>query len=81
MGRAWWWGWLLALTWPGTAWASADMGCGRSLKLVHRSLGCDNLVLLSPGNDTRVNLTLLLLDQAPDRTPWPAEPLPEPLFE
>jgi len=43
--------------------ASADMTCQPSWKLVSDGLsGCNNLAFLSPGNDSRVNLQLLLDD-------------------
>ncbi|HEX8443066.1 MAG TPA: hypothetical protein VF631_05405 [Allosphingosinicella sp.] len=79
---------LLGLaTWHAPARASGDYGCGPSWKL-DQAAGCDNLIFLAPGNDTRVNLTLLLLDKAGRQAPpAQAEPggydpyLPEPLFD
>ncbi|MGH6840481.1 MAG: hypothetical protein ACREDV_00060, partial [Methylocella sp.] len=44
------------------AWASGDFGCSISWTLKRTRLDCDNLAFLSPGNDSRVNLQLLLLD-------------------
>ncbi len=45
---------------PGAAWASADGGCHTRWKLVSRAGDCSNRAMLAPGNDTRVNLLLLL---------------------
>ncbi len=46
-----------------TAQASSDMTCTPSWKLISDQLsGCNNLAFLSPGNDSRVNLQLLLDD-------------------
>ncbi|UTH36912.1 hypothetical protein NLY39_01805 [Pseudomonas sp. KHPS1] len=43
--------------------ASSDMTCAPSWKLISDQLsGCNNLAFLSPGNDSRVNLQLLLDD-------------------
>ncbi len=75
------------LAWHAPARASGDYGCGPSWRL-DQSAGCENLIFLAPGNDTRVNLTLMLLDKAGRQAP-PAEPepdgydpyLPEPLFD
>lgn len=40
--------------------ASGDFGCGARLTLIHPEFdGCNNMVVLSPGNDTRTNLLLL----------------------
>jgi len=45
------------------AWASGDYGCATTWRLVHHDYdGCSNLVLLSPANDTRTNLLLLMAD-------------------
>jgi hypothetical protein len=44
--------------------ASGDWGCTQALKLAHPSYSeCDNTALLAPGNDTRVNLVLLMIDR------------------
>lgn len=52
--------WLLG---PSLAAASGDFGCTVSWKLKQVGLAdCDNQPFLSPGNDTQVNLQLLLLD-------------------
>jgi hypothetical protein len=43
--------------------ASGDFGCSTTWRLVHHDYdGCSNMVLLSPANDTRVNLLLLIAD-------------------
>ena len=43
--------------------ASGDFGCSPAWRLVHHNYdGCSNMVLLSPANDTRVNLLLLIAD-------------------
>ena len=53
---------LCALHAP-AALASSDMTCTPSWKLISDQLsGCNNLAFLSPGNDSRVNLQLLLDD-------------------
>ncbi len=45
------------------AWASSDNYCQPDWSLYHGSYDrCSNLPVLSPGNDTRVNLKLLLVD-------------------
>ncbi|MEK6396476.1 MAG: hypothetical protein V4734_00185 [Terriglobus sp.] len=45
------------------AFASGDMGCSPVWRLLHRNYeGCSNMAFLSPSNDTRVNLLLLLAD-------------------
>ncbi|GAB2176707.1 hypothetical protein [Dongia sp. agr-C8] len=55
---------LASALWHRPAAASFDMWCEPSWTLVHRDLtGCDDTAILGPGNDTRVNLLLLLLDQ------------------
>jgi hypothetical protein len=58
---------ILALSafalWSAPAQASGDIGCGPEWKLAHNQMtGCDNMALLGPGNDTRVNFLLLLAD-------------------
>lgn len=54
---------LLALA-PRVAAASFDTWCEATWMLEHRELsGCDDMALLQPGNDTRVNLLLLTLDR------------------
>ncbi|MBY8821626.1 hypothetical protein [Sphingomonas colocasiae] len=74
---------LLASAWSAPAEASGDYGCYSSWKLAHRDLsGCDNMAALGPGNDTRVNLTLLMQDARSDAAPnAPNLPTPDPLFE
>jgi|AraplaMF_Col_mMF_1032025.scaffolds.fasta_scaffold00039_120 hypothetical protein len=55
---------LAATLWQRPAAASFDMWCEPSWTLVHREMtGCDDMAILAPGNDTRVNLLLLMLDQ------------------
>jgi hypothetical protein len=58
---------ILALSafglWSAPAQASGDFGCSPEWKLAHNQMsGCDNMALLGPGNDTRVNFLLLLAD-------------------
>ena len=69
---------IMALAWHGPARASSDFECSPGLKLNHTAMtGCDNMVILQPGNDTRVNLTLLMLDReraAPVRKPGDRAP-------
>ena len=80
---------LLAIAWQTRAYASGDFSCSAGSKLSHKQYsGCDNMALLGPGNDTRVNLTLLLFDLH-SRTPpaqhksnfSPDRPTPAALFE
>jgi TolA-binding protein len=55
---------LATALWHRPAAASFDMWCEPSWTLVHRDMtGCDDMAILQPGNDTRVNLLLLMLDQ------------------
>lgn len=67
--------------------ASGDIGCTPSWKLDHTELtGCDNLAIFSPGNDTRVNLAILMNDLQGRKGQAKASPLPpgskaEPLFD
>ncbi len=74
---------LLAAAWASPAQASGDYGCYPEWKLAHRDLsGCDNMALLGPGNDTRVNLTLLMMDMQPGSAPAaPDAPANDPLFD
>ena len=49
----------------GAAWACADTSCEVTWSLFSASgPGCQNSIVMSPGNDTRVNLMLLLRDRA-----------------
>jgi hypothetical protein len=55
---------LTPLAWASSAHASGDWGCSLSWKLVHPAYDeCSNMAILSPGNDTRTNLVLLLIDR------------------
>jgi hypothetical protein len=55
---------VLVLTWSGTAHASADSTCYPDWKIKQTDYnGCSSTALLSPGNDTRVNLLMLLHDR------------------
>jgi TolA-binding protein len=60
------WGLFLAtvmLAWTGNAYASADSTCYPDWKILQTDYnGCSGTALLSPGNDTRVNLLMLLHD-------------------
>ena len=72
---------VAALSSATAAWASGDMGCAPAWKLAHGDLtGCDSMVMLSPGNDTRVNLLLLIRGGAP-AVPAGGELPPVPLFD
>jgi hypothetical protein len=45
--------------------ASSDYGCGTEWRLVHHYYGCgNNVAMLAPSNDTRVNLMLIMLVMA-----------------
>jgi hypothetical protein len=48
----------------GIAWACADPGCEVAWTLSSQELDCSSRATLAPGNDTRVNLLLLLRDRA-----------------
>lgn len=55
---------VVALSWAGSAYASADSTCYPDWKVKHTDLsGCSSTALLGPGNDTRVNLLMLLQDR------------------
>jgi TolA-binding protein len=74
---------LAAALWHRPASASFDMWCEPSWSLVHKSMSeCDNMAILSPGNDTRVNLLLLMIDQRgkPIEVP-PGDVTPDPFAE
>src|ERR1700679_133475 len=60
-----------------SAWASGDVGCEPSWKLKHVELDdCSAMAFLSPGNDTRTNLQLLMLDRRPPARPLGGPPPP-----
>ncbi len=55
---------IIGLALAGTAHASADSTCYPDWKLKQTDYnGCSSTALLSPGNDTRVNLLMLLHDR------------------
>lgn len=55
---------LIAVACAGSAYASADSTCYPDWKLMQTDYnGCSSTALLSPGNDTRVNLLMLLHDR------------------
>jgi TolA-binding protein len=55
---------VVSLFWAGTARASADSTCYPDWKVKHTDRsGCSSTALISPGNDTRVNLLMLLHDR------------------
>jgi TolA-binding protein len=74
---------LAAVFWHRPAAASFDMWCEPSWTLVHRDItGCDDMAILGPGNDTRVNLLLLTLDQRGKAIEAPAgSETPDPFAE
>jgi hypothetical protein len=58
-------GLLLGLAaWPTGAGASGDGGCHPEWKLAAQQFSCANRMVIGPGNDSRVNLLLLLRDRA-----------------
>lgn len=65
---------LGALAWSATAGASADGGCTPQWQLSLGDLGCTNVAMLAPGNDTRVNLMLLLGERSGAGLPVKAAP-------
>ncbi len=58
---------VLATFWPSSAQASGDYGCGPQWKVVQGSQGgsgsCGSVAMLSPTNDTRTNMLMLLADR------------------
>ena len=56
---------IFALVTSGSsALASSDGGCSLNWTMAHRNLTqCSNMAILNPGNDTRVNLALMLRDR------------------
>jgi len=63
--------------------ASGDFGCYPEWTLAHPDFsGCDNMAMLQPGNDTRANLLLLMLDKRGDAPVAAATmPTPDPLMD
>src|SRR6478735_7671589 len=53
----------LAAAWPSGAGASSDIGCATAWTLEAPSFSCGNRIVIGPGNDTRVNLLLLVRDR------------------
>ena len=54
---------LVALVFNGPAQASGDYGCTPGMRVFFSSFtGCDSMGLISPGNDTRINLVFLMAD-------------------
>jgi hypothetical protein len=50
------------------AMASSDFECSSTLRLVHHNYNCgNNIAMLAPSNDTRVNLMLVMADMRPGR--------------
>ncbi|MEQ1689237.1 MAG: hypothetical protein ABL874_11755, partial [Sphingopyxis sp.] len=71
---------VAALSLGGISWACAEQSCDASMSMALSSRGyCEgNMALLAPGNDTRANMLLLLLDRAaPDRA---AQDVTAPVF-
>ena len=55
---------MFMLAWAGAANASADSTCYPDWKIKQTDYNrCSSTALLSPGNDTRVNLLMLLHDR------------------
>ncbi|HVY98918.1 MAG TPA: hypothetical protein VHA35_05415 [Dongiaceae bacterium] len=74
---------LAGCPWREPAQASGDFGCYPEWTLAHPDYtGCDNMAMLQPGNDTRANLLLLMLDQRGDAPATAAAaPTPDPLSD
>src|SRR5581483_3310280 len=72
-----------ACLWHAPAQASGDFGCYPLWTLSHPDFtGCDNMAMLQPGNDTRANLLLLMLDKRGDApVAAAATPTPDPLLD
>ena len=60
-----------AVLWPATAQASGGYSCGASWSLESPDTDCASTVVISPGNDTRVNLLLLMRESAAPRPDAP----------
>lgn len=54
---------LTALATSTVAWACADPGCEGDFNLLGRFQSCQGRAMLAPGNDSRINLMLLLADR------------------
>lgn len=67
---------LTALATSTVAWACADPGCEGDFNLLGRFQSCQGRAMLAPGNDSRINLMLLLADRGgrPLSTVTPADP-------
>ena len=74
---------VAACLWHAPAQASGDFGCTPAWTLSHPDFtGCDNMAMLQPGNDTRANLLLLMLDKRGDGPVFPpVTPTPDPLAD
>ena len=73
---------VACIAWGGPAMASGDFTCVPTWKLAHNEYsGCDNTAILSPGNDTRVNLILLWADTHAKATPLANPEAVEPMFD
>ena len=51
----------------GAVWACADDSCSAEWRLASPSFACGNQAMLNPGNDTRVNMLLLMRSLMPPR--------------
>jgi hypothetical protein len=61
----------------GHARASGDGGCASTMKIFFKTFtSCDSMAILSPGNDTRVNLVFLMADARGQKLPK-AAPIPD----
>lgn len=70
---------VVLIGWAHPARASGDVGCSPAWKLTAKTMNaCDNRLILGPGNDTRVNLLLLLRERQhlPVQAPVPANQSP-----
>lgn len=73
---------LLSLAWQAPARASGDFGCTQEWKLKHKAMtGCADMAIIGPANDTRVNLSLLLLDMRSGKPGGDAPAPPLALFD
>lgn len=61
----------------GVAWACADVSCHPSWRLASSSYDCAGRAMINPGNDTRINLLLLMqsLSDAAEGAPMATAPL------
>ncbi|MFV0644411.1 MAG: hypothetical protein ACK5NN_07915 [Sphingomonadaceae bacterium] len=68
---------FMAALWADPAGASSDYGCEALWKLANPDTPCVSSAILSPGNDTRVNLLYLVQEGRGEFLPHQADPEPD----